>query len=160
MKLSTTILFLFFCISLFAQSGKVVKVKDGDTIVVLDGLDFMHTIRVADIDCPEKGQPFSNKAKLFVSNEIFGQYVTIKYKGIDRYGRTIGYVLYEDKNLSLELLKKGLAWHYSKYSDDREMAELEKTARRLKIGLWSEIGPVEPHLWRKNKNVKNSFSND
>lgn len=158
MKLFPTFISLFFCLTLFAQSGKVVKVKDGDTIVVLDGLDFMHTIRVADIDCPEYGQPFSNVAKNFVSNEIFGRYVTVKYKGTDRYGRTIGYVLYEDKNLSLELLKNGLAWHYSKYSDDKEMVELERMAKMLRIGLWSENEPIEPHLWRSYK--QKSFSND
>lgn len=160
MKITITVITLFFCVSLFAQSGKVVKIKDGDTFVILDGLDFMHTIRVADIDCPEKGQPFSKVAKQFVSNEIFGQYVTIKSKGLDKYGRIIGYVLYGEKNLSLELLKNGLAWHYKKYSDDEEMAELERVARLLRKGLWSENNPIEPHLWRKKKNQKSSFYND
>lgn len=160
MKLSITVIALFFCVSLFAQSGKVIKVKDGDTIVILDGLDMMHTIRVADIDCPEKGQPFSKVAKQFVSNEIFGQYVSIEYKGLDRYGRTIGYVLYGNKNLSLELLKNGLAWHYKKYSDNKHMAELERVARMLRKGLWSEKGPIEPHLWRKKNTNKQNAVND
>lgn len=151
MKKYISIIALLFCLSNLAQSGKVVKIKDGDTIVTLDEKNVMHTIRVADIDCPEHGQPFSEKAKLFVSNEIFGKYVTIKFKEIDKYGRTIGLVLYEDKNLSLELLKNGLAWHYSYFSDDKEMALLEKEAKENKIGLWIDKNPIEPYLWRKNK---------
>lgn len=155
MKTFTTILALFLCFALFAQSGKVVKVKDGDTVVILDGFNFMHTIRVADIDCPEKGQPFSKKAKHFVSDEIFGKHVTVKFKNKDRYGRTIGFVFYQDKNLSHELLKNGLAWHYKYFSNDQEMADMEKTARELKIGLWSDKNPIEPYLWRKNKKRSN-----
>lgn len=137
--------------SLFSQTGKVIKVKDGDTVVILDDNNIQHTIRVADIDCPEKGQPFSNNAKTFVSNEIFGKYVFIKSKGLDRYGRTIGFVLYENKNLSLELLKRGLAWHYSTYSNNKQMAHLEKVARLRKKGLWVDKNPIKPSLWRKYK---------
>ena len=141
----------FFCFTLLSQSGKVVAVKDGDTIVVLDSLNVQYTIRVADIDCPEKGQPFSTKAKDFTSGEVFGKEVIIKKKDIDRYGRTIGFVLYEDKNLSLELLKIGLAWHYSYYSNNKEMAQLEAVARKNKVGLWIDDNPINPYDWRKKQ---------
>jgi micrococcal nuclease len=143
---------LFFSIALvYSQTGKVIKVKDGDTVVILDSLNVQHTIRVADIDCPERGQPFSSKAKEFVSNEIFGKQVTIKKKNTDRYGRIVGFVLYESKNLSLELLKNGLAWHYSYYSDSKEMAQLEVVARDNKIGLWIDPNPINPYNWRKGE---------
>jgi len=39
--------------------------------------------------------------------------------------------LYENKNLSLELLKSGLAWHYKYYSKDKEMAFLENEAKKI-----------------------------
>tara|TARA_R110000868_G_scaffold410679_2_gene699706 strand:- start:981 stop:1442 length:462 start_codon:yes stop_codon:yes gene_type:complete len=136
---------------LFSQSGVVVSIKDGDTMVILDSLKVQHTIRVADIDCPEKGQPFSEKAKDFVSDQVFGKFVTIKPKSIDHYGRVIGFVLYDDKNLSLELLKHGFAWHYSYYSNDQEMAELEIYARNNKIGLWIDPNPINPYKWRRGE---------
>ncbi len=45
---------LFIPVFVWGQiKGKVIRVKDGDTIVVLDSLFNQHTIRIADIDCPE-----------------------------------------------------------------------------------------------------------
>ena len=144
-------LYLFLCfVSIsISQSGKVIKIRDGDTIVVLDDSFVEHTIRVADIDCPEKEQPFGKYAKWFTSSEVFGKSVIVKIKNKDRYGRIVGYVLYENKNLSLELLKNGLAWHYKYYSKDQEMAHLEQISKTNKIGLWSDSNPINPYQWRK-----------
>lgn len=142
------ILFLVVAMS-NAQTGKVIKIKDGDTVVILDDNYKEHTIRVADIDCPEKNQPFGKKAKWFTSDEIFGKTVIVNKKNTDRYGRIVGYILYDNKNLSLELLKNGLAWHYKYYSDDEYMAQLELDARKDKVGLWSVKNPINPYLWRK-----------
>jgi endonuclease YncB( thermonuclease family) len=152
LKYICIIIFLLFINSVNAQlKGKVIAVKDGDTIVVLDDSNTQHTIRIADIDCPEKSQAFGKKAKWFVSDAIFSSLVEIKIKGKDRYGRTIGYVFYKDKNLSEELLKNGLAWHYIKYSDSPNFQELENIARKNKIGLWNLTDPIAPWNYRKNK---------
>lgn len=135
-------------------TGKVIRVKDGDTIVILDSLYNQYTIRVADIDCPEYGQPFSKKAKQFVSKEIYRKQVFVQVKSKDRYGRTIGYVFYDEKNLSEELLKKGLAWHYVRYSDRNDFQGFEDQAHFDKIGLWIEPNPINPEKWRKQKRNK------
>lgn len=52
-------------------SGKVVAIKDGDTVVVLDSLNNQTTLRLAEVDCPEKNQPFGTKAKQFTSDQIY-----------------------------------------------------------------------------------------
>ncbi len=53
----------------FAWEGKVVSVTDGDTIKVLkDGQQVK--IRLASIDCPEKGQPYGQKAKQFTADMV------------------------------------------------------------------------------------------
>ncbi|SEC67260.1 Endonuclease YncB, thermonuclease family [Tenacibaculum sp. MAR_2009_124] len=154
-KIRKDFLILIFIISstmcLAQLKGKVVRVKDGDTIVILDKDNVQHTIRVADIDCPEYKQPFSKKAKQYVSDQIYLYEVEIKEKTIDRYGRIVAYVLYRGKNLSEELLKKGLAWHYVKYSDSDNFQELEDHAKTLKIGLWSISNPTAPWDWRKRR---------
>jgi endonuclease YncB( thermonuclease family) len=59
----------------WAIEGRVVRVKDGDTVVVLDGAKKQHEIRFAGSDSPEKGQPFyrvsgDNLAKLVVQRHI------------------------------------------------------------------------------------------
>ncbi|WP_421805750.1 thermonuclease family protein [Flagellimonas sp.] len=137
----------FLCLAQI--KGKVVKVKDGDTVVVLDQNLKEHTIRVADIDCPEYKQPFSRVAKEFTSDAIYFQEVEVVSKGQDRYGRTIGFILYGDGlNLSHELLKNGYAWHYKRYSTDKDMEALEEFARQKKLGLWVDAAPIPPWEWR------------
>ena len=130
--------------------GRVVRVKDGDTIVILTSDMQQITIRVKSVDCPERRQPYGKKAKDFVIDQIAGKDVRITNTSQDRYGRTIGFVKYKDKDLSEELLKEGLAWHYIKYSKDLNLQELENQARKNKIGLWSNPSSIEPWLYRKN----------
>ncbi|MFN4149571.1 MAG: thermonuclease family protein, partial [Candidatus Sericytochromatia bacterium] len=58
-------------------TAKVVGIKDGDTVVVLDSLNNQITLRLAEVDTPEKSQPFGTKAKQFTSDQIYLK--TIKY---------------------------------------------------------------------------------
>ena len=137
-------------------SGKVIAVKDGDTIEILyEGKPL--AIRFAHVDCPEirKSQPFGKAAKLFTSNLCFGQTVTVINEGkFDRYKRLIAVVLNERKeNVNKELVKAGLAWHFMKYSTDITYALLEQEARQNKVGLWKDQNPVAPWEWRKPKVV-------
>jgi len=103
----------------------------------------------ATIDCPEKSQPYGQKAKQFTADMVAGKTVKVWETDTDRYGRIVGFVFVGDKNLNKELLSAGLAWHYKKYSRDPELAKLEFEARSAKIGLWSEVSPVVPWEWRK-----------
>lgn len=133
---------------------KVIGIKDGDTFVLLiDGKE--QTVRFAHIDCPEKKQPFGNKAKQFVSDLSFGNYVTLEINPKNKYDRNkrlIAEIILEDgRNLNKELVKNGLAWHFKKYSDSDEYAQLEIKARNNKIGIWSEPNPIAPWDWRKPK---------
>lgn len=146
------LLFLLIPFLSIAQiNGKIVKVKDGDTVVLLDDSNNSFTIRIADIDCPERGQPFSKVAKDFVIKEIAGKRVLVEEKNKDRYGRIVGFVFYDNKNLSHELLRNGLAWHYKYYSKDSYMAKLEDSAKVNKLGLWIDPKPLNPYLFRKSK---------
>jgi micrococcal nuclease len=58
-------------------------------------------------------------------------------------------ILQNDTNLNKELVKNGLAWHFKKYSDSQEYAEIEIDARNKQIGIWSEPNPTAPWDWRK-----------
>ncbi|WP_255571219.1 thermonuclease family protein [Halomarinibacterium sedimenti] len=144
-----------FCLRIAAQSnsieGKVVAITDGDTFKLITKDSTLYRIRVANIDCPERKQPFSKRAKQFTSQAIFGDTVLVMYDKKDRYGRIIGFVKYDNgRDLSEELLKNGLAWHFIKYSKDKTLQALEDRAKINKIGLWSENNPIAPWDWRKN----------
>jgi len=112
-------------------------------------------VRLANIDCPEKRQPFSNKAKEFVSDAIFSKEVQIVILRKDFYGRFIAKVYYDEGlNLGHELLKAGLAWHYIKYSNDPSLQQLEDEAKKDNVGLWQDPKPIAPWLWRKKRKKK------
>jgi endonuclease YncB( thermonuclease family) len=135
-------------------SGKVIVVKDGDTIEILyDGKPL--TIRLAHIDCPEikKGQPFGKAAKQFTSDHCYGQFVTAVNEGkYDRYKRLIAVIINEkNENVNKELVKAGLAWHFKKYSTDTSYDDLELIAKQNKVGLWIDNNPTPPWDWRKSE---------
>lgn len=129
---------------------KVIGIKDGDTVVLM--LNGEETpIRLAHIDSPEKGQPFGYAAKQFVSDLCFGREVILLSENKkDRNGRLIAEIILEDgTNMNKEVIRAGLGWHYKKYSEDKEYADLEYEARTKRIGLWADKDPVAPWEWRK-----------
>lgn len=148
---------IFCSFSINAQTfiGEVVAITDGDTFKLLVQDSVIHRIRVANIDCPERRQPFSAKAKQFTSDAIFGKTVKVKVLSTDRYGRYIGVTTYNDSLiLNHELVKNGLAWHFIRYSNDSELQDLENLAKRKKMGLWKDSNPIPPWEWRSNKKKK------
>ncbi len=89
-------------------TAKVVKVLDGDTVdVLLDG-NITRRIRLAGIDAPEKVQAFGTRAKQKLADLVGGQVVTVEWNKIDKYGRTIGKITFEDKDVNLAMVSAGL----------------------------------------------------
>ena len=143
---------------------KVIKTIDGDTIDVLTADNKTIRLRFNGIDTPERGQPFGNNATAFVSSTVGGQMVRLVTHGNDKYDRTIAdiylpvddpLVILPDMFLNRELVRRGLAWHYKEYSDDRRLAADEQHARSKKLGLWGgSHKPIAPWDWRKMSPVE------
>ena len=134
-------------------SAKVIGISDGDTMEILYK-NVPTKIRLAHIDCPEKRgkQPFGNNAKIALSDLCCGRIVTVKGKKKDRYKRLIAVVINDrNQNVNQEMIKLGMAWHFTKYSKDPIYAKLEKEARKNRVGLWQDKNPIEPWLWREKK---------
>lgn len=139
----------------------VVNVVDGDTIDIRLADKTQQRVRLDGVDCPETrgdgGQPFSRQAKELASRLCLGKQVKVVQTG-KHYDRWVAFVLLPNGEfLQHELLKNGLAWHASKYSDDQEMRSLEQAARREKVGLWSDADAVEPTAWRNGERGKQDF---
>ena len=130
---------------------KVVGVHDGDTITGLDEDKKQFKIRLDAIDAPELGMPFGQASRKALSEKVFGKMVEVIVKSKDRYGRTVGHVLLDKRDMNLEMLEAGMAWHYAHYDHNKRLAEAEQEARRNRIGLWQDPNPVAPWDWRKAK---------
>ena len=132
-----------------ATKYKVISIDDGDTFDILMENKTIK-IRMDAIDAPEKGMPYWKKSKQFLADLVFNKEVTIKIVDIDGRGRTVARSYLEDgTDVSLEMVKAGLAWHYKKFNKDPILADLEKQAIAQKIGLWNDPNPYNPEYIRK-----------
>jgi endonuclease YncB( thermonuclease family) len=136
-------------------TGRVVRVTDGDTIVILDSDDTQHKIRLTGIDAPERKQAFGTKSKEHLSDSVAGKFVVVDYDKRDYYKRILGKVLLNGEDMNLEQIRAGLAWHYKKYQKDQAPGDralysaMEVEARGSKRGLWRDPEPVPPWEYRK-----------
>ena len=133
--------------------GRVVAIADGDTFTLLTADKQQIRIRLAEIDTPESGQPYGNRAKQALSQLVFGKDVRIEVQDIDRYGRTVGRPYVGDIDVCAELVESGFAWAYRQYLKDPKLLELEKHAQDSNRGLWSlpEYERIAPWEWRQGK---------
>lgn len=131
-----------------ADSFKVVKIIDGDTVDLLVNRQPFR-LRLNGIDTPEKGQPFGNAAKDALAKAIGGQQVQFIVRDTDRYNRSIADIYFRGVHINKWLVQKGLAWHYKAFSDDAELAEAERQAAAASRGLWADPRRVAPWDWRK-----------
>ena len=138
-------------------SGKVIKIVDGDTYDLFLKNNTTIRIRMAGIDAPERGMPFYKVAKDYLGKLCFGKQINLELMEKDRYGRYIAYSFLENKTeLSHEMIKAGMAWHFKKYSSDAVLSELEIVARKSKLGLWADENPMPP--WENRRLHKKGIS--
>jgi micrococcal nuclease len=133
---------------------KVVSVHDGDTITGLDDSKTQFKIRLDAIDAPELGQPFGQASKKALSEKVFGKNVVVIVKTKDKYGRTVGHVMIDGRDVNLEMLEEGMAWHYAKYDHNKRLREAEQSARATNNGLWTDGEAVPPWEWRASKRMR------
>ncbi len=88
----------------------VVHVADGDTITVLDAGKVQHKVRLAGIDAPEKAQPFGQRSRESLEDLVAGRTVIVETHKKDRYGRYVGKVILNSRDVNLEQIRRGMAW--------------------------------------------------
>jgi len=115
------------------------KIIDGDTFLIEGG----YSVRILGIDADERGYPCYEAAKNKLEELILNQEVKLE-KGTedkDQWCRYLRYIFLNDKNISLELVKEGLA--VARFSPEdvkyrEEVTQAEKEAKENKIGCkWS-----------------------
>lgn len=140
--------------------GKVINVHDGDTVTLLDGTNKKFHIRLAGIDAPELKQEFGNVSQQNLSRMVLGKDVSIFWDKVDRYGRTVGTIKLEGRDINIEQVKAGMAWHFKKYAEEQNpvdrvtYAAAEEKAHAAKLGLWANEDPMRPGDWRAGVKAK------
>jgi len=159
MRFFTGVIFFSLCFSsAFAGelNGRVVGVTDGDTLTLLAAGNQQVKIRLAEVDAPEKGQPYGTKAKQQLSDLAFGKNVTVRDTTPDKYGRTVGRIYVGSLDVSKEMVRTGAAWVFTRYSKDPSLPGIQTQARQAQLGLWSIEGAVPPWEWRAGNRSSNN----
>jgi len=137
--------------------GVVEHVYDGDSfrLRAADGREL--GIRIAGIDAPERTQPFANVSRTALRDAIGRREVRIEAIKVDAYKRVVGRVFVAGRDVGLEQLDRGLAWHFTRYDADLAPAERERyalaqaNAQSRRAGLWRQNDPVAPWSFRQHR---------
>jgi endonuclease YncB( thermonuclease family) len=119
-------------------------VTDGDTIKIKNT-----QIRLFGIDAPELNHPYGRIAKSALIKLCMGSDIRAEITETDHYGRTVAQCYLPDgRNLSAEMVKKGLAIDWPKFSGGK-FRNLETTDARKKLFLADARQKGRMHVWDK-----------
>jgi endonuclease YncB( thermonuclease family) len=142
------------------RDARVIKILDGDSVIVSKWGFFQQTIRLGAIDCPESGQLWGDTAKYGLIKLIGGKTVRVEEHATDQYGRTVATLFVWDKaksewmNVNARMVILGHAWVYKKFyahlsqEQREELLIMEQWARKKGVGLWGQSNPIPPWRWR------------
>ncbi len=134
--------------------GQVFVVIDGDTVLFrpdragVSSRSFMK-LRLADIDAPEKNQPYGDVATQALMMLVLNQPVAIDTVATDAYGRTIVRIRKGTLQVNTELVRRGLAWAALRGRRDSAVNKAQREARAARRGLWQSAAPIPPWAWRR-----------
>jgi micrococcal nuclease len=131
--------------------GLVVGVSDGDTLTLLTPEKQQVKVRLAEIDAPEKSQPFGQRSKQSLSALCYDKQAQLRIVDMDRYGRAVARVTCDGTDANASQVKAGMAHVYPKYAKDPALFALQDEARAAKRGLWADPAPIPPWEFRKKK---------
>lgn len=130
-------------------NGRVLSVADGDTLTLYTDDGRKERVRLWGIDAPERDQKFGTQARTILDTMVRNKTVRVESEERDDYGRVVGTVHLKNRNINLELVKQGAAWHYKHYApDDKALAKAELAARKAHAGLWKDSKPTPPWDFR------------
>lgn len=153
------VLLLSAALSAYASAGetvncRVVGISDGDTLTCLTSAEEQIKVRLAEIDTPEKAQPFGTRSRQALSDLVFGKHAQLQVQGHDRYGRTVARVSVNGRDVNEAMVAQGAAWVYRAYNKDKSLLQVEAQARAAERGLWRLPKADRPPPWEWRKGSK------
>ena len=120
--------------------GKVTKVDSGDAFTALITDGSTERVRLVGIDAPDPDQVWGDKSYFALAALLNGKDVVIRFRGRDAYGRILGRVIADGKDVGLTQLTPPARKLYP---------AAEASAKKNRIGLWADPAPVSPWDFRK-----------
>ena len=121
------------------KSAVVKRVIDGDTVELFNGT----VLRYTAITAPEEGESFAEEATKLNQELVEGKEIKLEYDNYtsDKFGRILAYPIVDGKNISIELVRKGMAELviYQKrkpFIHQVQLLEAQSEAKKQKIGIW------------------------
>src|SRR5512143_2287713 len=129
--------------------ARVIAVMDGDTVLVLRGEQRIK-VRLANIDAPEKAQPYGSESREALVKLVLQKQVRVRNEAMDNYGRMVAEISVGGRSVNEEQVRRGMAWEYSHFHRNRKYLALQSEAQRARRGLWGQgPQPEPPEQWRK-----------
>ncbi len=117
------------------EEAVIERVIDGDTLKLTDG----RTLRLLNINSPEKGTPGSNLSFQFL-RQFENTTISLEITGIDKYSRSLARI-YAPDYLNLKIVELGLASKFLVQDSELSLFDkAERSAIAASKGIWEKSG--------------------
>lgn len=132
-----------------AWQARVLRVIDGDTVVVAAASGVHVTVRLAGIDAPERCQDWGAQARDALEQRLQGRTVLVRSTGLDLHHRTLATLHLADEDLNAWLVAQGHAWSSGPGHRRGPYARQERAAAQAGAGLHGDARALRPDEFRK-----------
>lgn len=139
------------CESDRARAGTTASAPFGPPLRASDRRRRTITVRLAQIDAPEKRQAFGERSRANLALLCLRRPAGVRPISMDVYRRTVATVHCGGVDVSTEQVRAGMAWVYLRGKEASKLHAFEYEARAGRRGLWSDAWPVPPWEWRRQR---------
>lgn len=129
--------------------GEVTKVIDGDSFKVKTAEGKEYEVQIEGTDAPELKQAYGKESTEALRKILGDTQVRVTWLKKDNFERPLAHVYVGDLHVNAEMIRTGNAWHFKRYNQSKQLAELEIEAKNNKRGLWATDNPQAPWDYRK-----------
>ncbi|MEO8020685.1 thermonuclease family protein [Polaromonas sp.] len=134
----------------WAESGKVTRVTDGDTLWIrLAGGGKPVKVRIEGIDAPEICQAGGRAARAALASKVARRVVTLDIRRHDDYGRAVASVQVDGEDIAGWMVGQGHAWSYRYGREGGPYLKRQLQAETARRGLFADPQALPPRLFRK-----------
>jgi micrococcal nuclease len=150
------------------QTVEVVRVVDGDTIVIRTAGGQQEHVRLRGIDAPELARDdrpahfWGPESTNYLKKRLDRQRVILQIDGTetrDKYGRLLAFVYHPENNcVNLDLVRDGQAYADRRFTSfmRSQLEQAETEARKRGRGLWKDVKAEQMPEWRQRWSERRS----